>query len=184
LYINSTFDASFAGHQNIKIMLQINWLAVILSGLIPMAVGAIWYGPLLGKIWQRETGISDETIKGSNMAMIYGMSTLFAIIFAVGVMPYVIHQFHIGPSLMNQGVMEDGSEAKLFAADYLMKYGKEFRLFSHGALHGMILGLFVLLPVIGTNALFERKSWKYILINAGYWAISAALVGGVICAFA
>ena len=165
-------------------MLQLNWLAVILSGLIPMVVGAIWYGPLFGKMWQREAGISDETIKGANMSIIYGVSTLFAILFAAGVMPYVIHQFHIGSSLMNQGVMDDGSDAKLFAADYLMKYGNEFRSFGHGALHGFMMGLFVLIPALGTNALFERKSWKYILINGGYWTISAALVGGTICAFA
>jgi hypothetical protein len=164
-------------------MLQMNWLAILLSGLIPMAVGAIWYGPLFGKAWQREAGISDETIKGANMGMIYGIATLFALMFAFGAMPYVIHQFHIGPSLANHHINDPNSDAKLFAADYMMKYGSEFRSFSHGMFHGTILGVFLILPALGTNALFERKSWKYIMINAGYWILSAALIGGVISKF-
>jgi hypothetical protein len=37
---------------------------------------------------------------------------------------------------------------------------------------------------MGTNALFERRSWKYIFMNVGYWALSAAIMGGIISAFA
>ena len=44
-------------------------------------------------------------------------------------------------------------------------YGDAFRTFKHGALHGTIAGIFIALPIIGTNALFERKSAKYIFIN-------------------
>jgi hypothetical protein len=165
-------------------MLQINWLAIILSGLIPMAVGTLWYGPLFGKAWQREAGVSDETIKGSNMGLIYGVSTLFSLMFAFGAMPYMIHQFHIGPLLMNHQVDVLGSDGANTAADIMMKYGNEFRTFGHGAFHGTILGLFCLFPVLATNALFERRSWRYIFMNGGYWILSAALVGGVICAYA
>ena len=38
--------------------------------------------------------------------------------------------------------------------------------------------------VIGINALFERKGFKYIAINAGYWILCLGLMGGVLCAFA
>jgi hypothetical protein len=31
--------------------------------------------------------------------------------------------------------------------------------------------------------LFERKGFRYIAINGGYWIISMALMGGIICAF-
>jgi hypothetical protein len=51
-------------------------------------------------------------------------------------------------------------------------------------MHGAMTGIFIALPMIGTNALFERKSWKYILINTGYWFVSATLIGGVISAWA
>ena len=45
-----------------------------------------------------------------------------------------------------------------------------------------LAALFVALPIIGINALFERKSAKYVALHLGYWAISLALMGGVICA--
>jgi hypothetical protein len=44
-------------------------------------------------------------------------------------------------------------------------------------------GLLLVLPVMGTNALFEGKGFKYIAINCGYWTITLALMGGIICAF-
>lgn len=63
------------------------------------------------------------------------------------------------------------------------KYGNNFRTFKHGAFHGTIGGFFFATPVLCINALFERKSFIYIAINAGYWIITLALMGGVICAF-
>ncbi|HNL85462.1 MAG TPA: DUF1761 domain-containing protein, partial [Chitinophagales bacterium] len=63
------------------------------------------------------------------------------------------------------------------------RYGNEFRTFHHGALHGALSGLFLIFPVLSINALFERKSWKYIFINSGFWIISFALMGGIICQF-
>jgi len=39
----------------------------------------------------------------------------------------------------------------------------------------------VALPIIGTNALFERKSAKYIFINAGYWIVTLGVMGAIIC---
>ncbi len=50
--------------------------------------------------------------------------------------------------------------------------------------HGIVLGITLLLPLIATNGMFERKSWKYILINWGYWTICVTLMGMVICRFA
>jgi hypothetical protein len=46
------------------------------------------------------------------------------------------------------------------------------------------MGLFFALPVLGTNALFQHKGFKYIVINVGYWIITLALMGAVICQFA
>ena len=65
----------------------------------------------------------------------------------------------------------------------IMSEGK-FRTFKHGALHGTMAGIFIALPILGTNALFERKGWKYILINTGYWTVTLAIMGGIICQFA
>lgn len=62
-------------------------------------------------------------------------------------------------------------------------YGDAFRYFKHGALHGLMTGIFFALPITAINALFEQKSWKYILINAGYWMVTLTIMGGIICAW-
>ncbi len=148
-----------------------------------MAVGALWYGPLFGKASMEEAGMTIEKIEDANMAKIYGVATVFSILFAGGILPIVVHQMGAYGTLANLGVDTAGSETNLYFADFMAKYGNEFRTFKHGALHGAMTGIFMALPLIGTNALFERKSWKYIFINAGSWLVSATLVGGVISAW-
>jgi hypothetical protein len=37
-------------------------------------------------------------------------------------------------------------------------------------------GIFMATSIISINALFERKSFKYISINAGYWIICMGLM--------
>jgi len=61
------------------------------------------------------------------------------------------------------------------------KYGSNFRTFKHGAFHGILASLMLALPLIGINALFERKGFKYIAINVGYWIVSFAIMGGIVC---
>jgi hypothetical protein len=71
--------------------------------------------------------------------------------------------------------------SKVLLEGIMAKYGDAYRSFGHGALHGGIAGFFLALPVLAVNALFERKSFKYIGINAGYWMVSFMLTGGVVC---
>ena len=61
------------------------------------------------------------------------------------------------------------------------KYGSNFRTFKHGVLHGVIGAITIALPVIGINALFERRSFKYVLISGGYWIVTFMIMGGIIC---
>jgi hypothetical protein len=41
-------------------------------------------------------------------------------------------------------------------------------------------GVMFALPLIGINSLFERKSFKYIAINAGYWIVCLTIMGSII----
>ena len=40
-----------------------NIWAILVSGVISMVVGAIYYGPLFGKLWMKLTGITEEDAK-------------------------------------------------------------------------------------------------------------------------
>ena len=64
---------------------------------------------------------------------------------------------------------------------FMADYGDAFRTFKHGALHGFMSGVFLALPIISINGLFEQKSWKYIAIQAGYWIVLMTIMGSIVC---
>jgi hypothetical protein len=153
---------------------------VFASALIPLAVGFVWYNPkTFGNAWMKEVNLDDEKIKGANMPLIFGLTALFAVMLAFGgLYSIVIHQAGVHSLFVGT---ENDPEAQALLKTVMDKYGTSYRTFKHGALHGWIATLAIVLPVLGTNALFERRGFKYIAINVGYWAVSLVLMGGVIC---
>lgn len=163
-----------------------NFPILLLAALVPMIIGFIWYNPkTVGNAWMKAAGLDEEKMKGANMLVIFGLSYFFSLLIATVVQFMVIHQLSVFSILANQpGIQDPTSEIGKFYADFMTKYGNEFRTFKHGAFHGTICGIFFATPVLGISALFERRSAKYILIHSGYWIITLALMGGVICQFA
>ncbi|RZS92443.1 DUF1761 domain-containing protein [Aquimarina brevivitae] len=166
--------------------MEFNFLIAALAALIPLVVGFIWYNPkVFGTSWMKVTALNEENLKQGNMAIIFILSYIFSLLLAVMLNTIVIHQFGFYSTLMSDpDVLVEGTELNMYAQDFMAKYGQNFRTFKHGAFHGLLAGLFIALPILGTNALFERKGFKYIGINVGYWTITLALMGGVICQFA
>jgi hypothetical protein len=64
-------------------MANANLLAILIAATSGFMVGGLWYGPLFGKAWQREIGLSDDDLKSANMLKIYGLTFLFSILSAV-----------------------------------------------------------------------------------------------------
>lgn len=60
--------------------MDVNWLAVVAAALSSFPLGFLWYGPLFGKAWQREVGLSDEQLKSGNMGLIFGGAFVLALI--------------------------------------------------------------------------------------------------------
>ncbi len=143
---------------------DINWIALIVASLIPLVTGFIWYNPkVFGTVWMKETGMTEEKAKGMNPGKTYGLAVVFAFLIA----------FMMWPQVMLGGAPGEAHGAE-----------GGFMTFKHGAFHGAMVGLFFVLPVFATNALFEMKSAKYVMINAGYWIVTMALMGGIINAWA
>ena len=64
-------------------MQGINWLAIAVAALSSFVLGGLWYSPLLfGKAWMRATGHTQESLKGGNMGLIFGLSFVLALIAA------------------------------------------------------------------------------------------------------
>lgn len=163
-----------------------NILIVLAATLVPMVLGFIWYNPKIGfgNAWMASTGMTPEKAKNSNMALIFSFTTLFAFFIAVGMQGIVLHSSHLqGVLTFQPDFKEAGSHSSSMLKDYMDHYGSSFRTFGHGMFHGVLAGIMIALPIVGTNALFEGKGFKYIAINAGYWILSMGLMGGIICAF-
>jgi hypothetical protein len=154
---------------------------IFVAALIPFLLGALWYGPLFGKPWMKINGFTEEYLKKGNMAVIFGVSYLFCLMFSMMMTSYSIHQVNVF-GLMMPELQEAGSAVQTDLIDFMTKYGDRHRTFSHGAAHGLIFAIFIALPMIGVNALFERRGWKYTMLHWGYWAISTILICGLLCA--
>ncbi|MDA6071851.1 DUF1761 domain-containing protein [Flavobacterium sp. AC] len=162
--------------------MEIKPIALFLSALVTLVVGFIWYNPkVFGTIWMRENNLTQEELRKGNMLKIFGLTYIFSLMITVTLMSLTIHQTGAigmvgGPPLIDS--------AKPSFAAFMADYGMAYRTFKHGALHGFMSGLLFAFPIIGINGLFERKSWKYIFIHAGFWVITLTLMGGIICAYA
>ncbi|TBN04050.1 DUF1761 domain-containing protein [Hyunsoonleella flava] len=157
--------------------MEINFLAILVAAISALVVGFVWYNPkVFGTVWMKAADMTEEKMKGANMGKIFGMALVFALLLAMSMLTLTIHQF--GAAGMVGGDVENALPSfNAFMADY----GTAHRTFGHGALHGFFAGVFIVLPVLGTNALFERKGAKYILINSGYWMVTMAIMGAIIC---
>ena len=162
--------------------MEMNFNVLFLAALVPMVIGFVWYGPMFGNAWMKEMGFTKESLAGTNMFKILIISYVFSLFIASFLMFVVIHQSGIYSTLAGEpGFNEKAGEGFAFFQDFINTYGDRFRTFGHGALHGMTTGLFFVLPILSILALFERKTIKYVAINAGYWTVTFAIMGGIIC---
>lgn len=141
-----------------------NIAAIIVAALIPCIIGGLYYGPLLGKPWLTSLGKSAEEMKPNNPIVAYGLAILMAALIAMSL------------NMMLQLVHKDvNEEGELFF--------NTFRTFKHGALHGALLAISFVMPVIVSHGIFQKHSAKNILLNAVYWIICFTLMAGLLDAW-
>jgi hypothetical protein len=126
----------------------INHLAVFVCALAILALGALWYSPLLfQRGWLRETGLSEEQIAKSNPLKTYGLAFVFALIMSYNL------AFFLG----------DGNATPAW-----------------GATAGFLAGFGWSTLIFAVIALFEQRSWRYILINGGFITVYFTLIGFIL----
>lgn len=159
---------------------------VALAALVPMIMGFIYYNPkVVGTAWMKASGVTEDKMKGANMPVIFVLSYLFGFMLALLLFSTVVHQAGLFSLFAGEEGFGVEGTATMNELNGLMDVlGDRFRTFGHGAFHGTVVGVFIALPILGRNALFERKGGKYILINVAYWTITLALMGGVLCQWA
>ena len=158
-------------------MQEINFIAVLVAGLIPLFVGFIYYNKnVAGKAWMGVTGITEDKAKEANMVLMLVLTYVFSVMVAVVLTPIVVHQFGL------QSLFFADFDNTLFH-NVLQAKGHAFRTFGHGASHGLTTAVLLVFPILAVISLYEMRGWKYVFINWGYWAISLTLMGGLLCAW-
>ncbi|HAM98764.1 MAG TPA: DUF1761 domain-containing protein [Marinilabiliales bacterium] len=134
-------------------MYAMNLWAVLVSAVLAFGIGSIWYGPLFGKAWQKEVGLSDEKIQSGNMIKIFGISFILTLIMAFG-MAFLFHK------------VEDAKVTWLV-----------------GLTHGLYIGVAFVVTSMGVNYQYEGKSLKLWAINSGYQVLFLMLMGAILGAW-
>ena len=136
-------------------MSLLNVWAILAATVSTFLVGYLWYGPLFGKAWMNTVGLTEEQLHEANMAKIFGLSFIFELIMA-----------------FNLAMFLTGSPE---AAEMITA--------GMGAFYGFLTGFGWIFFAVAVHSLFERRSWKYIFINGGYWAVSFTIMGLIIGAW-
>jgi len=140
-------------------MIPINLLTVIGAAAAAIVLGFLWYGPVFGKKWMQESGLTEDKM---NAAKAKGMGKTYAIM----VVSTIIMSYVLAHSL-------------LFANTYLNTSGV-----SAGLQAGFWNWLGYVAPVSLGAVLWDGKSWIYWFITAGYYLVSLLVMGVILALWA
>ena len=132
---------------------SINYIAVVVAIVVNMALGAVWYSPLLfAKPWMAANDLTEESISESGSATRgYVVAVIASIVIAFAI------------ALFAQAAGVDTA--------------------IEGLLLGLAAGLGFVATTFAANYIFESKPLKLYLINAGYPVVSLTLIGLLIGAW-
>ena len=140
-------------------MIEVNYLAIVVSAVAAFAIGFVWHGPLFGKTWAKLCGVdmSPEAIakwkaEGKSMMKSYVLTIVGSLIMA-----YVLSHFIT------------------MAAAYFENPG-----IGRGLSTAFWAWLAFIAPVTLGGVLWEGKSWKLWFINAGYYLVTLLAMGAIL----
>lgn len=157
-----------------------NILVIGACAFIPFIIAFIWFHPKVfgGSSWQKVANLTDtqnnKTIKPWQLFI----SILLNFFIAFGLFVVTVHSTHIVG--LHGGDLES-LKASATSVAFLKEHGQNYVTFTHGIGHGLFLGFVAfVLPILGYAVIFERKSFKYLLVNGGFWALSMTIMACII----
>lgn len=138
-------------------MVDVNYLAIVVSAIAAMIIGFLWYGPVFGKVWSQLMGWGEMTPE--KMAEMQKKARPAYAITFVGalVMAYVL------------------AHSLVFANEFLGTSGV-----SAGLMGAFWNWLGFIVPVTIGTVLWDGKPWKLWFINAGYYLVLLAVMGVIL----
>lgn len=67
----------------------VDWLAVIVAAVSAFALGALWYGPLLGEPWMRASGMTEEKAGSMKMGRTFGLAFILELLAAIALAMFI-----------------------------------------------------------------------------------------------
>jgi len=134
---------------------SINYMAVLVAGVAAFALGSLWYSAFFGKTWQRLLGLSDESLQKGNMALIMISSFVLMTVMSFGL------------AILIQGHASPNSEVDAVSGLY----------------HGLVVGVLFVGMSVGINYLYQRRSFRLWLIDAGYQILFLGIQGLILGAW-
>jgi len=155
-----------------------NMFVLLGCSFIPFFIAYIWFHPKVfgGDNWKEIAGLTEKQAAITVSPLKLGLSILLNFLIAFGLYNLVVHASGVF------GLMGADTEAMKVgtAGAFLAEHGQNHANFGHGAFHGAISFVLMVLPILGYAVIFERKSTKYLLVYTGFWIVSMAFMGGVI----
>jgi hypothetical protein len=135
--------------------MNLNYMAIVLCAILAMAMGAIWYGPLFGKMWLKTIGATTLDLKARKEMQKQAMP-LYAIQFVLALFQIWVFAWYINtvpeytglthalwilaafivPTLAGTAMWNNNSN-KIKLTQFLLQSGYQFACF---AVFGLILG--------------------------------------------
>lgn len=135
-------------------MVLLNYWAVLVAGVVGLAIGFLWHGPLFGKTWMRLMGMNPEDCNKPQPGM--WKSLLLAFISTL-VMAFAL------------------AHALIFAQTYLKV--SDANTFLQG---GFWNWLGFIAPVTLSAVLWEKRSWKLWCFENAYWLVELLAMGAIL----
>ncbi|MDP2789070.1 MAG: DUF1761 domain-containing protein [bacterium] len=121
--------------------IPINWLAVLVAGVVNMIVGYLWYGPVFGKMWKELMGFTDESMNLMTMkpmtAMAYGFVVSLVMAYVLAHFAFTSGAIDIMGALTLAFWVWLGFLATTSISSYLWE-GKPFKLFILNAVEQLV----------------------------------------------
>ncbi len=135
--------------------IDINWWALLVTTVISIISGFLWFGPVFGKAWMKSMGMEMPTEITPEMKKQMNKSYAIVALGALIMNFTLLHNIVFGSAYLNMTGIATGLQAAFW--NWL----------------GFIA------PVTVGSVLWEGRPWKFWMITSGYW-LFVLLINGMI----
>jgi hypothetical protein len=104
-------------------MPDVSWIAILLCGVATLLIGAMWYSPLLfARAWQRETGLSDDTLRSGSAPLRFGLTFVLSLVAASVFALFIGNAMTVGQATIAGAAAGSTWVAASFGINYLFEH--------------------------------------------------------------